>query len=176
MTRNIKKLVLAGAIAGAAFGCKNPSDARNEAREAQLEASKKTAEATGEAQKDMQETTDKAREEAAKAQASANDKIREANRETAEQRADLREWGQKKIDEVDHLIDETKVKAQTAAPKVRSDFNSAIHDVELRRDALRSELASLETRAGTEVGNAKDALDGRISQLKDRIREIRRTL
>jgi len=88
----------------------------------------------------------------------------------------LREWGQKKIDEVDHLIDETKVKAQTAAPKVRADFNSAMHDVELRRDALRRELASLETRAGSNYENAKDSLDGRITQLKDRIREIRRTL
>jgi hypothetical protein len=192
MTRTVKMLLLLGAMTtglGAGYACndKSASEARNDAvgaqreadrtaLEARRQADKVTNDSVREADKKVGEATDDAREKIAKAQANANDKIREANREVGDQKAELRKWGQEKLDELNHLIDDAKVKAQTAAPKVRSNFSTAIRDVELRRDALQSELASLEVRAVTNYDKDKDEMTGRIDHLKDRIRQLTRTL
>jgi hypothetical protein len=192
MIRSAKMLLAVGTMTtalGAGYACnaKSAPDARNDAVEAQREADRTALEARsvadkhandtmGEANKKVGEANEEAREKIAKAQTNANDKIREANRDIGEQEASLRKWGQGKLDEVNHLIDDAKTKAQTAGPKVRSTFSSSIRDVELRRDALQTELASLETRTDTTYDKGKDEIAGRIDQLKDRIHQITRSL
>ena len=55
-------------------------------------------------------------------------------------------------------------------------LRGSIRDIELKRDALQSEVASLETGASTTADKAKDNINGRVDQLKDRIRQITRSL
>jgi prophage DNA circulation protein len=194
MTRAAKLLLPIGAMIaglGAGYACNDKSTSASEARnealgaqreadntalEARREADKRAKESMSEATKKVEEANSEAREKIAKSQANANDTIRQAKRELGDQAAELRKFGQEKLDEVNHLIDDTKVKAQTAAPQVRSKVDGAIRDVELRRDALQSELASLEARADTTYDKAKDEINGRFGQLRDRIRQIARSL
>src|SRR5262249_18012950 len=132
MTRTVQTLMLMGAVTaglGFASACnKTPTEAHNDAGEAQREADKtasaareqadkKANEAIDKANQQVAEANDDAREKAAKAQANANDKIREANRDMSGSQGQLQDWGQKRIDEVNTMIDDAKVKAQTAAPQ-----------------------------------------------------------
>ena len=190
MTRNGRTLLLIGTMTAgfAGYGCnKSPAETQNEAIEAQRqadktaaeareEADKKNSETMAEANKDVNKANDDAREKAAKARANANDKTREANQELAAKQGDLNQWGEKKLDEINSLIDDAKVKAQTAAPKARAQFNNAIRDVEVRRDAIKTDLASLGARADLTYDKAKDTINGRVDQLKDRIHQIERSL
>lgn len=187
MTSKKRNLLLVGAlIAGssASVACqRTPQEAHNDGVEAQREADKKIEEArqsasdkVAEANKSAAEAADDARKEAAKAQAEANEKIRTANREVSGTHSEVRDWAQKKIDDVDNMIDSATTKAQAAAPKAKAQFNSAIEDVKKERDGLQQEIAVLETRAGDELDKTKQAFTQRVDRVKDHIRSIQKSL
>jgi len=186
MTSKKRNLLLVGAlIAGSsASACqRTPQEAHNDGVEAQREADKKIEEArqsasdkVAEANKSAAEATDDARKEAARAQAEANEKIRNANREVSGTHNEVRDWAQKKIDDVDNMIDSATTKAQAAAPKAKAQFNSTIEDVKKERDGLQQEIAVLETRAGDELDKTKQAFTQRVDRVKDHIRSIQKSL
>jgi hypothetical protein len=112
----------------------------------------------------------------ANAQAEANEKVRSANRDVSTENADLREWGQKKIDGLNDKIDDATAKAQKAAPQVRAEFQAGISDVQTKRDALIGQFASLDARHGDAVNHFKDRVSTQIDQLKDRVDRLEKRL
>ena len=119
---------------------------------------------------------DDARKTAAQAQADANEKIREANREISKPASELEAWAQEKLDSVDNLIDDATAKAQAAEPAAKAKFHSAIQQVQKEREELGTELAALQKRAGAELDESKQAFNRRVDQVKDRIRDIEKSL
>jgi colicin import membrane protein len=187
MTSNKRNMLLVGAlIAGssASFACeRTPQEAHNDGVEAQRAADKKIEEARqaasdkiAEANKSAAQAADDARREAAEAQAKANAKIREANRDVTGTHNEVRDWAQKKVDDVDNMIDSASSKAQAAAPKAKADFNNAIADVKQERDALQAEITVLETRAGDALDKDKQGFSNRVDKIKEHIRSIQKSL
>jgi hypothetical protein len=146
--------------------------AESKAAEARREASKTAAEATQVANAAVVEANQTARGEAATAQANANVEVRKANRKTAKGTADLREWSQKRMDDLDNAIDVARAKEQTAAPKLRADFEVGMKAVEVRRDALRADVASIETQSDGDIATFKERFEKEGNQLKNRLAEL----
>lgn len=187
MTSNKRNLLMVGVLiagSGAGVACqRTPQEAHNDGVEAQRKADEKIEEARqnasdkiAEANKSAAEATEQARKEAAEAQAKANEKIREANRDVSGTHNDVRDWAQKKIDDVDNMIDSATTKAQTAAPKAKAQFNSAIEDVKHERDQLQQQVATLETQAGDQLDKDKQQFTQRVDKVKDHIRSIQKSL
>jgi predicted nucleic acid-binding Zn-ribbon protein len=186
MTNKTKTLLtIAALIAPSALvGCnRTPADAHEDAVEAQNNANEKAAEARQAATDAVNDAKDKAatavddaRKNAAQAQAEANEKIRQANREIVKPATDVEAWAKEKLDGVDNMIDTATAKAQAAKPAAKAKFNGAMQDVQKQRDELNTELASLQTRAGTELDKSKEAFSQRIDQVKDRIRDLEKSL
>jgi colicin import membrane protein len=177
-------MLVIGALLAAGAGCqRTPQEAHNDGVEAQKEADHKIAEARqqasdkiAEANHDVSAATDDARKKAAEAQAEANEKIRAANRDVVGTHDDVRDWAQKKIDDVDNMIDQASTKAQTAAPKAKAHFNNAIEEVKHQRDALQTEVASLEGDQGDKLDKSKEQFSERVDRIKDNIRNIEKSL
>jgi len=196
--------LLGGAGAGAACN-RTPADEQQHAVEAQTEANQKINDAnreanekTAEVRKDVNEKTadarkdyDKvvadgnekiaeakqdARETAANAQANANETIRDANRGVVAADDNLRTWGQEKIDSLNNRIDETRVKAEKAKPAVKAEVEKGLEDVQVKRDAIVTEFASLDTKSEKTVDKFKDRVDSEIGRLKDRVDRLEKRL
>ena len=186
MTTNAKTMLVVAALLapGAMSGCdRTPAEAHNDGVQAQREADesaekarKEAADKVAEANRNAVEATEEARKKTAEAQANANEKIREANREITTPHSDLQDWAQKKLDSVDNMIDSASAKAQTAKPAAKAKFNSAIEEVKHERDALQTEVATLETRAGESVDKTKEQFNQRVDRIKDNIRNIEKSL
>src|SRR5262245_25947817 len=142
--------LLSGSLAG--FGChKTQDEARRDDVEAQQQADEKIEEANAkagekvaEANREAADQKAEARRTAAEAQATANEKIRDNNRAAIDDKDGARSWGQKQIDSVDSMIDDASVKAQSAGPKAKANFKEAMTGVKQQRDALNSQLATLD--------------------------------
>jgi hypothetical protein len=186
MTTKTKTLLVVAALLapGAMFGCdRTPAEAHNDGVQAQREADetaekvrKEAADKVAEANRNAVEATEEARKKTAEAQANANEKIREANREITTPRSDLQDWAQKKLDSVDNMIDTASAKAQTSKPAAKAKFNTAIEEVKHERDALQTEVATLETRSGENVDKTKEQFSQRVDRIKDNIRNIEKSL
>jgi hypothetical protein len=187
MPRSIQTLFIMGALvagASASSACnRSPAAAHDDAVEAQKTADQKAVEAQQEAEKatanatkSAQQAMADARAKAAEAQATANEKIRTANRDIEGEKGTNRDWGQKKLDDVNNMIDEARVKAQKADPKAKANFNTAIADVQAQRDALQAEVASLDAKTGTEVDHSKDDFSKRVDRIKEQIRSMEKSL
>jgi colicin import membrane protein len=174
--------VLSCAVAG--FACqKTPVEAHNDGVEAQreaddkvLEANKQAGEKIAEANRDVAAATDAAKKTSAEAQAKANEKIRDNNRIVVGHGSDSHRWGQKEIDSVDGMIDEATTKVQTATPQAKAQFNAAIAGVKQQRDALRAELATLETPAGAKLDDkSKSQFAERVDRVKLDIKNMQKS-
>lgn len=186
MTTSTKTwLVVAALLApGSMIACnRTPAEAHNDGVQAQREADdkantarKEAADKVAEANRDAVQATEEARKKAAEAQANANEKIRDANRQITGPNSDVRDWAQKKLDSVDNMIDTASAKAQTAKPAAKAKFNTAIEEVKHERDALQTDLASLEARAGENLDKTKEQFSERVDRIKDNIRNIEKSL
>lgn len=186
MTNTTKTLLTIAALIApsAMLGCnRTPADAHEEAVEAQNTANEKAAEArqaatdaVNDAKEKANTAVDDARKNAAEAQAKANEKIRDANREIVKPASEVEAWGKEKLDSVDNMIDETTAKAQAAKPAAKAKFNGAMQEVQKQREELNSEFATLQTRNGDELDKSKQAFSQRVDQVKDRIRDIQKSL
>jgi colicin import membrane protein len=146
--------------------------AQSKAAEARREASREAAEAAQAANAAIVEANQKARGEVATAQANANVEVRKANRKTARGTTDLREWSQKKMDDLDNAIDAARAKEQSAAPRLRADFEAGMKVVEMRRDVLRAEVASIETQSEKDMDAFKQRLEKEGNLLRNRLEEL----
>jgi|GEM_PF-7018657 len=186
MTNTTKTLLTIAALVAPSsmIACnRTPADAHEQAVEAQNSANEKAAEARQEASDAVNDAkeraataVDDARKNAAEAQANANEKIREANREIAKPATEVEAWGKEKLDSVDNLIDGATAKAQAAKPAAKAKFNGAIQEVQKQRAELNTEFATLQTRTGAELDKSKEAFSQRVDQVKDRIRDIEKSL
>jgi ElaB/YqjD/DUF883 family membrane-anchored ribosome-binding protein len=166
------------------MGCnRTPADAHDDAVEAQNSANEKAAQArqaatdaVNDAKEKAATAVDDARKNAAEAQATANEKIRDANREIVKPATEVEAWGKEKLDAVDNLMDEATAKAQAAKPAAKAKFNGALVEVQKQRDELKTEFAALQARTGTELDKSKQAFSQRVDQVKDRIRDIQKSL
>ena len=150
--------------------------ADDKAATAQREANDKAVTAQNEADEKAAKAKSAADKDTAKAQANANDTIREANRDIVKARTDLRTWGQKKTDEIDGQIDDAKVKAQSASAAGKAAFNEALKDVQVKRDAVRGDMATIDAQTNDGIGNLKARLDKEIDDLKASVSHLRSTL
>jgi hypothetical protein len=181
-------LVIASMLAGSSvgYGCnKTPQEAHQDGIEAQAKADEKAAEAREEANKkiaeansDRNEAVNDARKDSAEAQANANEKIRDSNRAaTANNDNDNpRSWAQAKIDDVDNMIDSASAKAQAAPSKNKINFSNGMQQVKRDRDALRSEISTLEASAGDRLDKNKEQFSDRVDRLKSNIRSLEKSL
>jgi hypothetical protein len=140
---------------------KAATQARRKADEAQQEASRESAEANQEAQG-----------EGAQAQVNANVEVRKLNRKTAKETTGLREWSQRKMDALDNAIDAARAKEQTAAPELRAAFETRMKAVEIRRDAMRANVADIQTQSGKDMAAFKERFDTESNQLEDRVQKL----
>lgn len=163
------------------------SEARNEEAEKAADIRKDVAEDTAALQKDYARTVAEgeretaeahaeANSEVARAQAEANDKIREATADVKAADAELRVWAQKRLDTLDHEIDEVKVKAQTAKPAVLDDFKAGIIDVEAKRDILARDIGSATARDEAAAATVRGGIDKRIDTLKASVDRLSKKL
>jgi len=185
MTTSTKTLLVIAALVtpGTLFGCnRTPTEAHNDGVQAQREADetavqarKEAADKVAEANRDAVQATEEARKKTAEAQANANEKIRDVNREITPKN-EMRDWAQKKLDSVDNMIDDASAKAQTAKPAAKAKFNSAIEEVKHQRDALKTEVATLEAREGESLDKTKEQFSERVDRIKDNIRNLEKSL
>ena len=150
--------------------------ANQKINEAKQEAVKDTAAVQAEADQKIAEAQKTAAAESAKAQANANDTIRAATEDIVKARNDLREWAQKKLDEVDHAIDAVQVDAQKASPKakVRADYERAMADIQAKRTELHDEVASIDKQPATDLTKLKDAMTAQVDALKTHVEDARK--
>jgi len=73
------------------------------------------------------------------------------------------------------MIDKASTKAQTAAPKAKAHFNTAIEQVKHERDALQTEIATLESRSGDQLNQTKEQFSQRVDHVKDNIRNLEKS-
>ena len=158
-------------------------EANREATERSAEIRQDTNERAAELRKDydktvaegnekIQEAQKGAREESAEAQAKANETIREANRGIVASDDTLREWGQERIDSLNTKIDEARVKAEKAEPKVRAEFEAGMKDVQAKRDAIVTEFAAVDTKSEQAVEKFKSRADNELDRLEDRVEKL----
>jgi len=143
---------------------------------AQAEAQKKIDEARREANKETTEAMNEANHETAEAQKNANEKIRSANENVLEKKNDIKEWANKKLGEMDTRIDESKTKAQKAAPSVKEKFQRALEDVDAKRDTVRGRIASLDSQTAAALEDTKDRLDKDFSEFQTSVKRLEGTL
>jgi hypothetical protein len=151
---------------------KSAAQAQRKADEAQKEASRESAEAAQEANAAVAEANQKARGEGARAQANANVEVRKLNRKLAKETTGLREWSQRKMDELDNAIDAARAKEQTAVPTLRAAFETGMKGVEVRRDAMRADVEAIQTQSAKDMADFKEWLDTEGTRLKDRVQEL----
>lgn len=161
----------------------NDRQAQKAITEAEQEAAKKTAQAnentqqvTDEASKKIAEAQQANRYGNAQAQAKANTQIREANREAGADKAELRMWGQKKIDGINDKIDSARVKAQKATPKAQTKFDVAMKSVQAKRDELASQVAAIDEKSAPAPADFKAHFDTEITRLENRIDTVEKAL
>jgi hypothetical protein len=109
-------------------------------------------------------------------QAKANEKIREANVDMIADKAEVHVWGQKKIDGLNNMIDDARVKAQKAPPKAQASLEAGLKEVQTQRDGLTAELASVETEGAKKTAAFKTRLDSEVDRLKLRVEKLERSL
>jgi hypothetical protein len=143
---------------------------------AQREANEKISAAQREANEKAINAKTEADKDTAKAQANANDVIRDTNRDTIKTRSDLHQWGQKAIDDVDSQIDDAKVKAQKAKAPALKVFNDALHEVEVKRDAVRSDLTLVDAQTGEGLANLKARIQKELDDLQASVTHLRGTI
>lgn len=107
-------------------------EANDKAVRAQNEANEKAAKAENEANRDM-----------AKEQAKANETIRGANQDLLKDRNDYEVKTQKSVVDINNKIDQLKVKAQTAKPKAKDDFDMAMRDVDAKKATLDTDMRAM---------------------------------
>lgn len=144
---------------------KAAAEVRTTANEAQQKADTKVAEAI-----------DTANEKSAKAQTEANEKIRDANEKMLAARNDLREWAQKRMNEIDNDIDSSKTKAQKANTTAKANFERALQDVESQRKNVQGELASLDSQASAGLKDYRGRLEKAFDDFKASVGRLDKTL
>ncbi len=179
-----KMTMFVASVLFVAAGCsRSPEDAQDNANQAQQTAtnkaaeasedlSKKTAEAQGKATDDIAKAQREANEITATAQTKANEEIRAANLDIAKARNDFREWCQKQANEVDNLLDQARSAAQKLTPAARVQFDTSIHDLELRRDDLRGQVQSMESQTAAGWSDYKARIETRFDELKASIKNL----
>jgi hypothetical protein len=182
------RTTLIAATIGLVLGCDRTTEAeRARAAEAQAEANKAITEAQNEATRKLAEAerevadlkrqlADKANERSAEAQAKANETIRDVNEELARERNELREWGQKKMNEMDNRIDGTKAKAQGASADVRDRFDKALEVVDQKRKEVEGELATVNTLAAADLTRFRAKLEKEFADFQTSVRRLETTL
>jgi hypothetical protein len=187
--RLLASLCIAAPVALAlTSGCKrSATEEQNRALQAQKEADDKIAMAQREADKKAAEAQQRALDETAasrdetnrmqaRAQSGANETIRQANEEIAKKRDELRTWARQKTDSIDADVDTAKTHAQTASANVKGAFDKALVDVEAKRNALESHIASIDQQSATELDQMKARLQKEIDALKASVSHLRGTL
>lgn len=161
----------------------NNQEAKLRVKEAETEAAREAADTNAAAQKSAIETTKKVdeayqknRADNAATQAKANETIRATNSERSAAADKLREWAHEKLDDLDNTLDSARVKAAKAVPKAQASFDVAMQSVETKRNAIATEVASLETRTATKAEAFKTHLDTEVTLLKQQVEKLTRAL
>jgi len=150
-------------------------EADEKAAKAQKEADEKTAKAQREADEKAMKAQGEAAETANKQQAKANDEIREANQDVLKARNDLQERTQKSVAEIDHKIDQIKVKAEKK-PTKKTDFEAAMRDVDTKRAMLDSEIKALPSQTAQTLDSFKAKVEKDIDELKKSVNQAEHKL
>jgi cell division septum initiation protein DivIVA len=160
-----RHLILCAALALTACE-RSASEDQAKAQQAQKEADEKTVKA----QKEADEKTAKAQGEAVqvanKEQAKANDDIREATQDELKARNDFQVLTQKSVSEIDHKIDQVKVKAAKTTGKAKSDFEAAMRDVDSKHAMLDSDMKALPSQTALTLDSFKVKVNKAIDDLK----------
>lgn len=155
---------------------KTIDQAQREAAKTVAAAARKTDEAIVGADKKIAEAQQEAREDNAQVQAKANEKIREANVDVINDTAELRVWGQKKLDGLSNKIDEARVKAQKAPANALAGFEVGIKEVQSKRSELAAELTSIDAQGEKKATAFKARLDAEVDRLTKRVEKLEQSL
>jgi hypothetical protein len=150
-------LVLASVTSLAfAGGCDNqPSDGQRKAEQAQAEAEQKTAEAKREADRKI-----------ANAQAEAEKAAAEARADFTKTRDEYRTKMQTALSDLDKKVIELEAKAKKATGKAKTDLNEKLVTIKKNREALATDLKSLDNATAAEWDGTKQRLDKKWTELK----------
>jgi len=167
-------------------GCNRTDDQQKAANEqaradekigrADEEARKTTTEAQRKADKEVVEAMNTANEKSAKAQTEANETIRAANENMLKARNDLREWAQKKMNEIDNDVDASKTRAQKAPSTAKANFERALQDVEKQRGNVQAELTNLDSQAAASMKDYRGRLEKAFEGFKESVNRLDKTL
>ncbi|HEX4339484.1 MAG TPA: hypothetical protein VH062_26440 [Polyangiaceae bacterium] len=138
----------------------SPAKEQEEARNAQAKADDNSA------QYRMQ-----AEQKTAEEQAKANDKAREAARTLDQARTDYRQKAQSDLDSLTKQIDDLKAKSAKATGKTRADVDQALADVTARRDAVDTQIRSIDQAGADQIETVKARVDDQIAQLRQSVNE-----
>jgi len=133
-------------------------------------------EAQQKADKEVTEAVNAANEKSAKAQTEANETIRTANENMLKARNDLREWAQKRLNDIDNDVDQSKTKAQKASSTAKANFEKALTNVEKERSNVQAELATLDSQAATGMKDYRDRLEKAFDSFKQSVKNLDKTL
>lgn len=168
------------------FGCDRTDDQQKAVAEqakadekigrADEQARKNTAEVQQKADKEVVDAVNTANEKSAKAQTEANETIRAANENMLKARNDLREWAQKKMNEIDNDVDESKTRAQKASSTAKANFERALQDVEKQRGNVQAELATLDSQAAASMKDYRDRLEKAFDGFKQSVGRLDKSL
>ena len=148
--------VVAALLVTSVIACDRPAEKDQEkATEAQREADQKIAEA-------RKESTTKT----TSAQVEADKKIAEAQANFAKTREDYRHSTENDLTDLNKKIDVMEADAKKATGKAKADAEATLRDIRVRRDAYKTDRATLDSASATTWDNTKARLDKEWDALK----------
>lgn len=162
LTRTLVLLLSMGFATTTVVGCKkSDTKAQDEAVKARKEADDKAAEAA-KAKKEADEKTAVAQKEAADKAIAANAEVRMAL--------------QKDIDAADRKLTYLKEKAAKATGAMKKNADAAAAEVDKRREAVKTNMASLEAATGDAWTTAKGQVEADIAALNKSVETLETSL
>jgi hypothetical protein len=155
MIRSTTILGAALLITFAAACDKSGADEQGKANQAQAEANDKIAAAKSEADKKI--TT---------AQSEADKKVATVQADFAKTIEDYRHSTQANLDDLNKKVDVLDAKAQTLKGKPKTDLQTSLGEIRIKRDALIADRKALETTTATAWDGTKVRLDKEWTDLK----------
>ena len=121
---------------------------------------------------DVAEARREAREDVNEARAEGKEDIAEARQDAMEERRDMLTWADGELKALDRSIDQTSAKAQNAAPELRGKIVAGLKDIRDDRDALVTEIKTIDNRAAKGLAPFKERLETKFEALDQRVDKL----
>jgi len=187
MNRSLSAVVLILSIASACGDAEKEKAIKRQADDRVAQAQKEAQEKVAAAEKKVEElqaqladagalVRAEAEEEVSKAKTEADKLASEATHALARARAAYKESERHELATATKEVDEIKAKAASAQPKVKTQIDTALKEVAVKKEAFRKEIDAFDTATVESIRTVKAKADKALADLKKSIHTARSKL